>query len=126
MQVSITFDTAEGTELSDKDIRILRAITGNADEVTGGAEDKPTPAPRKRAAAKKAAAAPPVEDDSSGDEPSLEDAVALATELVADGKTAEVKKVLARLKVKRVSELEGDAIAEFLSAFGSDDDDSPI
>lgn len=123
MQVTLTFDTADDAVLSDKDIKILRAITGNADEVSAAAaaEDKPTP--RKRAAAKKTAAAPPA-DETSDDDPSLEDAVALATELVADGKTADVKKVLAKLKVKRVSELEGDAIAEFLAAFA--DDDSPI
>lgn len=85
----------------------------------------PAPAAKKAAApaAKKAAAAPapdpeqePEEDLLGTDAPTLEDAVKRATELVAEGKAAEVKAALATAGAKRVSELSGAKIQTFLDA----------
>lgn len=58
------------------------------------------------------------EDDDllGGGAPTLEDAVAKATELVSTGKSAVVKAALAEAKAKRVNELKGDQIQKFLDA----------
>lgn len=56
------------------------------------------------------------EDLLGGDEPTMADAVALATELVSDGKAAKVKAALAEVGAKRVSELKGDGIATFVNS----------
>jgi len=62
-----------------------------------------------------------VEDDEDDDTEdagvyTLQDAVSKATELVAAGKAAAVKKALTSVGAKRVSELKGDAISSFMNA----------
>jgi len=57
-----------------------------------------------------------VEDLIGGGEPTLDDAVAQATELVGSGQGAKVKAALKKLGVARVSALKGKAIADFLAA----------
>lgn len=93
--------------------------------------EKPAPAPKKTAAkpaAKKAAAKPAPEpepeDDEDEDEdimggddaPTMDDAVARATELVGKGKSAQVKAALAEVGAKRVSDLSDDQVPAFLAA----------
>ena len=56
------------------------------------------------------------EDLIGGTEPTLDDAVAQATELVGAGQGAKVKAALKKLGVARVSALKGKAIADFLAA----------
>lgn len=57
-------------------------------------------------------------DDDDDEGPTLEDAVAKATALAADGKLAKVKAALAAVGAKRVSQLENDQIAAFLAELG--------
>jgi hypothetical protein len=120
----ISVDTEK---LSEQDKTILRVVLGGftAEPAKTPVEDKP--APRRRAAAK-AAAEPepePVEDEVADDgededllgaAPTLDDAVERATALVTDGKSAQVKKALAAVGAKRVSELAEDDVAAFLEA----------
>ena len=79
-------------------------------------------APAKAAPAKAAPAkAEPAVDPAKpavdpGPAVDLDTAVAVATDLVARGKTADVKLALAAAGAKRVSELKGTAIAKFLEA----------
>lgn len=71
------------------------------------------------ATAEAAAAEPaeePAEDLLGGTEYTLKDAIAKATELVSNGRGAEVKAALAPTGAKKVSELKGDAIATFIQA----------
>lgn len=56
------------------------------------------------------------EDLLGGDKPTMQDAVARATELISDGKTALVKGALAEAGASRVSELDDAGIATFLAA----------
>lgn len=91
-------------------------------------EEEPTKkAPARRKAAPKKAAPKKVEepevdeleddsDDAEDDavEYSLDDAVKLATSLVSDGRAADVKTALKNAGAKRVSELKGAAIGQFV------------
>lgn len=82
---------------------------------------KAEPKPAKKAAAPKPKPAPEpepdaAEDDAAEDGPSLSDAVKKATKMVSEGKSGEVKAALTSVGVKRVSELAGGQIAEFLAA----------
>jgi len=94
-------------------------------------EPQPKRAPRRRAAAKpKPEPEPEPEEDEDaesedegdeedligGGEPTLDDAVAQATELVGSGQGAKVKAALKKVGAARVSALKGKAIAEFLAA----------
>lgn len=118
--MQITIDTENITQ-QDRDILAL---------VLGG---EAAPAPQK--AAKPAATTKskdtkpePVEEpeepaDEAGDDEgeksegaSMEDAVALATKLVSNGKAAQVKAALSDCGAKRVSELDESKIGEFIAA----------
>lgn len=57
-----------------------------------------------------------MDDEPAADAPTTTDAVAKATQVLADGGTATVKAALAAAGVKRVSELKGAAIADFIAA----------
>jgi hypothetical protein len=106
--MQLTINTEEA--LSETDLAILALLTGDA------------PAPASKPAAKKAAAAKPEpeasaeEDLLGGTEPTMADAVALATKLVSEGSAAQVKEALAKVGAKRVSELTDDNIATFVNS----------
>lgn len=115
----ITIDTS--VALSETDLAILALLTGEEPTAAPAPARKTTPA--KKTAAKKAAAAPEPEEE---DGPTLDDAVARATELVGEQRTDEVKAALATLKAKRVSELKGAQIAEFLELVAGDAEDDVV
>lgn len=115
----ISIDTAE---LSELDLRVLTALTGTAETPQAA---KPASAKAKPARAAKPAPEPEPEpeedDDILGDNgPTLKDAVARATELVGEKKSAVVKEALKSVGVGRVSELSGDQIQEFLDALADE------
>lgn len=115
----ISIDTS--VDLSGVDKNILLALVGDVPAKASSAPSvakKATPA--KKAAAAKPAPEPepePVEEDLLGgdDEPTLDDAVAKATAMVADGKAKEVKAALNAVGAAKVSALAGDQIAAFLA-----------
>ena len=132
MLVHIELDTA-----LESDRRALYAMSAALTEPVGGSPIpksalRPEPAPAKAAPAKAAPAkAAPAKAAPAKAEPAvdpakpavdpgpavdLDTAVAVATDLVARGKTADVKLALAAAGAKRVSELKGTAIAKFLEA----------
>ena len=114
----ISIDTS--VDLSGVDKNILLALIGEVAVVpntAGTPAKKATPA-KKTAAAKPAPEPEPEpEEDLLGgdDEPTLDDAVAKATALVADGKAKEVKAALDKVGAKKVSALEASQVAEFLA-----------
>lgn len=57
----------------------------------------------------------PAEEESDDDAPALSDAVKLATKRVSEGRAKDVKAALTAVGAKKVSELKGDQIAEFLA-----------
>lgn len=102
MSITISFDPTD-----ESDLEYIRAIV-NGEEP----EAVETPVPKK--AAKKAAA--PVEPEEEGtDGPTMEQAVEKATELVTEGRAADVKGALATFGVKRVTELDESKLGEFLA-----------
>jgi hypothetical protein len=137
--MQITFDTNNA-----EDIKQVKAFLSLSDDaVAAPVADEPAEAPAKKAApaakkaapaAKKAAAKPeptpepeeaeeadeaPEDEDEDllgGDEPTMADAVELATKLVSGGEAPRVKAALADVGAKRVSELKGDDIATFVNA----------
>lgn len=95
------------------DVDLLKTLVG----VLAG-EAPVTPAPAKKAAAapaKKAAAAPAPEPEPEATGPSMDDAVALATQLVADGYAAQVKAALGEFSAERVSKLAAGDIGGFMA-----------
>jgi hypothetical protein len=116
--MQIMFDTD-----NNKDVEMLAALVS----VLGGpgvtrTQVKTPPRSGKSTTAEKAAAAAPepdpvVEEEAPAEDggATMDDAVKLATELVSAGKAAEVKAALTDLGAKRVSELSGGAIGEFIS-----------
>lgn len=101
MAVTISFDY---NDESDREF-----ILGLLSPEEGGVDDaEETPAPRAKSKAQPAADEP--------DGPTMEQAVERATELVGEGRAADVKGALANFGVKRVSELEESQIAEFLES----------
>jgi hypothetical protein len=132
MQIQI--DT---NDLSDQDRKILALLAGNLETVSESARKASTPAPQAKA---KAAKAPKVEpkkskaepeepeepeeseeseesdesEESEDDAPTVDDAIALATEMVSNGKAKRVKAVLSELGVDRVSKLKGEQVAAFI------------
>ncbi len=106
MAVVISFDY---TDEDDKAF-ILELLGGSE---TAEEPEEEAPAPRTR----KAKVAPEPEP---ADGPTLEDAIALATELVAEGRTADIKAALTTFGVKRVGELEESQVADFVAALSED------
>lgn len=113
--MQITIDT---DNLSERDFAMLRALVGgpsvtasSTPMVTVSQDETPTKRPGRP---RKAVAAVP--DPETG--PTVADAVKVATDLVANGKTAEVRAALTAAGVNRVSELSEDDVAPFLAALG--------
>lgn len=113
----ISINTEDG--LSASDIRVLKALIGETETFAAPVKEqaeKPTPA--KKAPAKKAEPEPE-EEDLVGDKQAVrtkEDAIKKATELVSQGKTPQVKKALAAVGAKKVSEIQEDQVEEFFAA----------
>src|SRR4051794_28064333 len=107
MTIAISFDPT-----NPEDVEYVTTLLATPEEA-------PAPAPAKKAPAKKAAAAaaPPAEEEATEEEPAdgevtLQQCIDKATELVGEGRAAEVKGALATLGVKRVGELEESQYAE--------------
>lgn len=115
----ITIDTS--VALSETDLAILALLTG--EEAAAPTPAKKAAAPARRTA-KKAAAPEPDEEDEDG--PTLDDAVARATEMVGEKRTDEVKAALKKVKAARVSELKGAQIAQFLELVAGDAEDDDV
>lgn len=113
--MQITIDTTEA--LSDLDQAVLAVLTGSSNGSAPATASKPA---AKKAAAPKPAPEPAEEDLLGGGEPTMADAVALATKLVSEGQAAQVKEALAAVGAKRVSELTDDTIATFVSSLSSE------
>ena len=129
--MQITIDT---NNLSELDIAMLAFL---ADQGETAEQEDPSPAPvetaKPKTATKTKAAAvaedlpeavaassePEDEDLVGGSAPTMSDAIAAATELVSNGGAAKVKKALAAVNVKKVSELPEEDIAKFLEALAA-------
>lgn len=93
--------------LSETDQAVLAMLTGG--------DASPAAKPAKKAAAAKPE--PTAEEDLlGGGEPTMADAVALATKLVSEGQADQVKEALGKVGAKRVSELTEDNIATFVNS----------
>lgn len=115
MTITVSFDPNDAS-----DVEYVQALLA-------GEEAAPAPTPAKKAPAKKAAAAaaPPAEEEATEEEPAdgevtLQQCIDKATELVGEGRAAEVKGALATLGVKRVGELEESQYAEFFEAISAE------
>lgn len=129
MYIEIHHNTDD--ELNATDRAVLQALLGNdAPAAKAPVAEQPAakPAAKKATSAAKKAAAKPeptpepeeaesADEDLLGDDeaPTMADAVELATELVSDGRSADVKAALAEAGAKRVSELKGAGIATFVN-----------
>jgi len=120
VHVNITIQPDDTGTFSTYEKTILDALAGT--KPFQPASNTPSTAPVAPAKAAKPAAKPepepePEEEDVLGaGVPTLDDAIALATKLVAAGKTSDVKAALAELDCKRVGELKGSQIGQFLEA----------
>lgn len=118
MTVAISFDPNDAD-----DVAYVQALIG------GEEPEAPAPTPAKKAPAKKAAAkavAAAVEEEPEAEAEegaTLQACIDKATELVAEGRAAEVKGALKNLGVARVGELEESQYEEFLAAIS---EDSPV
>lgn len=125
MGISITITDVANLTAEEK--ALLATLTDG-----GQAAEKPAAAPKakaevapkkKKVVEEEVVEAEVVEDDEDededlvgGDEPTMADAVARATELVGEKRQQEVKDALAEFGVKRVSELKGGQIGAFLES----------
>lgn len=138
MKIHIELDTYD---LSDADLVILEGITSGlnslpyADGSKGDDVDTEqdvneapveTPKEAKKTTDTKKKTEPKAEpvsepepeapsEPAAAGSPTMEDAVALATQLVSNGRAADVKAALASFDTKRVSELKDDAIPQFVA-----------
>ena len=136
---------ADASVLTDADRSLLAAIAGVAKPIdfpsqaeriaaSKTVEEKPEepakpaakPAPAKPAAKPAPAKPKPEPEPEEADEeetetsgPTLDDAIAKATELVGAGKASDVKAALEAVGAPKVSALKGDAIAAFLEALSA-------
>ena len=112
--MQITIDTS--APLSDTDKAILALVAGTADTTIVQEPAKaPTPAPKKTPAPKPEPE-PEDEDDEDliGGEPTVQDAIDKATELIGQGKQAKVKAALKAIGADRVSNIPASKAARFL------------
>lgn len=142
MFIQVQINTDE--ELSAQDRRILEAMAGAGDEHSAAViqmadaraaqakaaqeEQETPPAAPTRSRTRKAAAKPPEpepepQDDATDsddligdDEPTVDDAVKRAQDLVQAGKGPAIKKALTKVGAAKVRDLEGDQIQAFLDA----------
>lgn len=110
MTIAITFDPNDAS-----DVEYVQALLGGED-----ATPAPAAKPAKKAPAKAAAKAAEPDEEPAADGVTLEQCVERAQELVAEGRSAEVKGALANFNVKRVSELEESQYEEFLAALNEE------
>lgn len=112
MQIVVNTDEA----LSDLDKEILGLVLGDAPAAKSAGT---------RSTAKKTAAAPPKEEDLLGGdtEPSMDDVVARATEIINAKKQADLKKILTSLGYAKVGEIKPKDFAAFLEDASSVDTD---
>lgn len=131
IKINIELEVSNLSELGKEELMVLRALSGEA----GDTKPKRTGIQTKTPAAKKSQ---PVKEEPAKEEPakgepakeepvkeetedvvpsggSVEAAVQAATQLVADGKSSTVKKALAAVGAKRVSELTAEQVDEFMS-----------
>lgn len=107
MTIAISFDPTD-----PNDVEYVTNLLGTPEET-------PAPAAAKKSRAK-AAPAPEPEEEPAEDGVTLEQCVERAQELVAEGRSAEVKGALATFEVKRVSELSADQYEAFLEALNEE------
>lgn len=112
----------ETNELTDLDIRTLRALTGDVTVIEKTAVT-PVAKPVAEKAKKSTKVEKPAEEEDDDtltpaevEGATMSDAVEVATKLVSSGKSADVKAALADVGVKRVSELKSKDIAAFIEA----------
>lgn len=130
--MQITFDPTNSDECSVV-ADIIEAMNGKAEAAPAA---KAAPAARKTAAKKTAAKAPepePEEDPeeaeeeaADSDDPTLEDCIARAQELVGEKRTQEVKDAVAEIGVERVSKLKTKAQFKKFLELVADDADTGI
>lgn len=119
--MQITIDT---NNISATDRSILEHILGKKTTVQPVEEPKPaTSKPARKAPAPKPAPVeePEVEDEAEDEDllgggVTLQDAIDRATELVSEGKAAQVKAALAKVGAKRVSDIKQDSLKAFVDA----------
>lgn len=123
ISVTITIQSDALNNLTGLEQGILNSLSGEGAS-TVKVKVLETPATTVTPIKKEKSTPPPVQDelpdDDTGDaddgKATLDNAVKMATIMVAEGKAALVKEALATAGVKRVSELKGKAIAAFLEA----------
>lgn len=125
LNITIEIHSDERNTLTDFERGILNALSGlNVGGVEVKQEAKKVETPKvvtkPTAVAPVAETLPGVDEEDPAPpakgEATMEAAVKAATDLVSQGKAAQVKTALAGVGAKRVSELKGKAIAEFLEA----------
>ena len=132
VNITINIQSNEAGHFTDLENRVLDSLSRSLRVIEGNGGLGPEVAAKAQAASgsalvvsaktkaelKAEAKAAQLVAEAAGNDGSdtLEQAVAQATTLVADGKTAKVKEALAAAGAKRVSELKGSAIAVFLGA----------
>lgn len=121
----IQFNTEELTPLDRKVLALLAGVGDPAPEKAAAPAPEKAASPAKKASPPKATAPAPApveepesaaEEPAAGDAPTLDDAIAIATKMVSDGKSAQVKAALADVGAKRVSDIDADQIGAFLAA----------
>lgn len=126
--MQISFNTED---LTDLDRQVLAVLAGDAAPASDAPAQEATKAEKPAPAAKKAAPAPKAakpapepeteeetpeeEPEETGDAPTKEQAIEMATKLVAGGEAAKVKAALTEVGAKKVSELTDDNVAEFIA-----------
>lgn len=110
MTIAISFDPTDAD-----DVAWVQNILSTPD-----AEEAPAAAAPKKTRAKAAPAPEPEDEPADDGATTLEQCVERAQELVAEGRSAEVKGALANFDVKRVSELDASQYDEFLAALNEE------
>lgn len=123
MYIEIHHNTNE--PLNEQDKALLRALLGEKVQAVAASEEPVKPAPLKKTPwpeepqeTEKRAEEQAADDAEAADEPTLEDAQALARKFVAAGEAAKVKKALTKVGAKKVSEIPEDKIADFMADLG--------
>ena len=116
MYIEIHHNTNE--PLNEQDKALLRALLGEKVQAVAASEEPVKPAPLKKtpkAEEPQEAEEQAADEAEAADEPTLEDAQALARKFVAAGEAAKVKKALTKVGAKKVSEIPEDKIADFMA-----------
>jgi hypothetical protein len=108
MTIHVTFDPTD-----EADVEYVTSL------LAGAEPEEAAPAAKPKGKAKAAPVEEP-EEEEAAEGPTMQDAIDKATELVGEGRAAEVKGALANFGVKRVGELDESQVAEFLEALEGD------